>query len=79
MKKRLCAPGSDLQGSGWVETLEGLPGMELQHFYRTNGFLAEVRPIFHHRDDTTIGRIVAGFLTLRLELYLQRRLDLKEV
>ncbi|MBM3310669.1 MAG: IS1634 family transposase [Candidatus Aminicenantes bacterium] len=41
--QRLCAPGSDLQGSGWVETVEGLPGIELQHFYRANGFLAEVR------------------------------------
>jgi len=41
--QRLCAPGSDLQGSGWAETVEGLPAMELQHFYRTNGFLAEVR------------------------------------
>ena len=41
--QRLCAPGSDLQGSGWVETVEGLSGIDLQHFYRTNGFLAEVR------------------------------------
>jgi len=41
--QRLCAPGSDLQGSGWAETVEGLPAVALQHLYRANGFLAEVR------------------------------------
>lgn len=43
--QRLCAPGSDLQGSGWVKTIEapGFDRLELQHFYRTCGFLAEVR------------------------------------
>lgn len=43
--QRLCAPGSDLQGSGWVKTVAA-PGFEalgLQHFYRATGFLAEVR------------------------------------
>lgn len=35
----------------------------------------EVRPIFHQRDETSIGHIVAGFLALRLEVDLQRRLD----
>lgn len=39
----------------------------------------EVRPVFHHRDDTTIGHIVGCFLALRLEVDLQRRLDAKEV
>ena len=43
--QRLCCPGSDLQGSGWIHTVEGLgfETMELQHLYRTTGFLAEVR------------------------------------
>jgi len=41
--QRLCAPGSDLQGYGWTPTVEGLPEIALQHLYRTNGFLAEVR------------------------------------
>ena len=43
--QRLCAPGSDLQGSGWLSTVEA-PGFEelaLQHLYRTAGFLAEMR------------------------------------
>lgn len=45
VSQRLCSPGSDLQGSGWVETVEA-PGFEkiaLQYLYRTTGFLAEVR------------------------------------
>lgn len=43
--QRLCAPGSDLQGSQWAHTVDA-PGFEklaLQHFYRTALFLAEVR------------------------------------
>ena len=43
--QRLCAPGSDLQGSQWIPTVEcpGFDKLELQHFYRTTSFLAEVR------------------------------------
>jgi hypothetical protein len=41
--QRLRAPGSDLQGPGWLETVEGLSEIALQHLYRANGFLAEVR------------------------------------
>lgn len=43
--QRLCAPGSDLRGSGWLETVEvpGFSSIALQHLYRTNAFLAEIR------------------------------------
>lgn len=43
--QRLCSPGSDLQGSGWVETVEaeGFAQIALQHLYRTTMFLAEIR------------------------------------
>jgi hypothetical protein len=43
--QRLCCPGSDLQGSGWIKTVEasGFETIELQHLYRTTGFLGEVR------------------------------------
>ncbi len=43
--QRLCCPGSDLQGSGWIRTVEAsdFETIELQHLYRTTGFLAEVR------------------------------------
>jgi hypothetical protein len=39
----------------------------------------EVRPLFHKRDDTCFGHIVACFLALRLEVDLQRRLDAHDV
>jgi hypothetical protein len=45
--QRLCAPGSDLQGSRWVSTIEaaGFEALALQHFYRTCRFLYGVREI----------------------------------
>ena len=39
----------------------------------------EVRSIYHQRDDTSIGHIVASLLALRLEVDLQQRLDEKGV
>ena len=49
--QRLCCPGSDLQGSGWVKTVEapGFERIELQHFYRTCGFLFDVRQELERR------------------------------
>jgi hypothetical protein len=43
--QRLCEPGSDLQGSQWVHTVEcpGFDQLELQHFYRCTGFLHDIR------------------------------------
>lgn len=43
--QRLCQPGSDLQGSAWIHTVEaeGFADLQLQHFYRTCGFLCDVR------------------------------------
>lgn len=56
--QRLCCPGSDLQGSGWLNTVEakGFEQIGLQHLYRTTGFLAEVRDdlerkLFHRDRD----------------------------
>jgi hypothetical protein len=49
--QRLMAPGSDLQGAQWIETVEapGFGTLALQHFYRTTGFLAEVRDDLERR------------------------------
>jgi hypothetical protein len=47
----------------------------VERAFRETKSTLEVRPVFHHRDDTTIGHIVACFLALRLEVDLQRRLD----
>jgi hypothetical protein len=37
----------------------------------------KIRPIYRHRDDTSIGHIVASFLALCLEVDLQARLEEK--
>jgi hypothetical protein len=47
----------------------------VERTFREQKSTLEVRPIYHHRDDTSIGHIVASFLALRLEVDLQRRLD----
>jgi hypothetical protein len=49
--QRLCAPGSDLQGAGWVRRVEGagLAALELQHLYRANAFLHDVREELERR------------------------------
>ena len=47
----------------------------VERIFREEKSTLEVRPIFHHRDDTSIGHIVASFLALRLEVDLQHRLD----
>ena len=51
----------------------------VERAFRETKSTLEVRPTFHHRDDTMIGHIVGCFLALRLEVDLQRRLDEREV
>jgi len=46
----------------------------VERAFRETKSTLQVRPIFHHRDDTSIGHIVAGFLALRLEVGLQKKL-----
>jgi Transposase DDE domain len=43
--QRLCAPGSDLQGAAWAQTVEapGVDELALHHFYRTVPWLAAIR------------------------------------
>lgn len=43
--QRLCEPCSDFQGSHWVRTVEcpGFDQLELQHLYRSTGFLNDIR------------------------------------
>ncbi len=49
----------------------------MERTFREQKSTLELRPLFHHNDDTRIGHIVAGFLALRLEVDLQRRMDEK--
>lgn len=51
----------------------------VERIFREEKTTLQVRPIFHHRDDTSIGHIVASFLALRLEVDLQRRLDERKI
>ena len=47
----------------------------VERTFREQKSTLEVRPIYHQRDDTSIGHIVASFLALRLEVDLHKRLD----
>lgn len=51
----------------------------VERTFREEKSTLQVRPIYHHRDDTSIGHIVASFLALRLEVDLQRRFDEKKI
>jgi Transposase DDE domain len=74
-----------LDGKFVLRTNTALPATEValaykslwrvERTFREEKSTLEVRPVYHHRDDTTIGHIVACFLALRLEVDLQRRLD----
>lgn len=88
---RLRAPSSDLAGSAWVKSVEApgfrCPALPLirpgtnkslwrvARTFREQKSTLEVRPIYHQRDDTGIGHIVASFPALRLEVDLQQRLE----
>lgn len=51
----------------------------VERVFRQEKSTLEIRPIYHHRDDTSVGHIAASFLALRLELDLQRRLEDKGI
>jgi len=78
-----------LDGKFVLRTNTALPPAEVAQAYkslwrvertfREEKSTLDVRPIYHHRDDTTVGHIVACFLALRLEVDLQRRLDERPV
>jgi hypothetical protein len=51
----------------------------VERVFREQKSTLEIRPIYHHRDDTSVGHIVASFLALRLELDLQRKLEEKGI
>jgi hypothetical protein len=74
-----------LDGKFVLTTNTGLPTAEVAQTYkslwrvertfREQKSTLEVRPIYHQRDETSMGHIVASFLALRLEVDLQQRLD----
>jgi Transposase DDE domain len=74
-----------LDGTFVLRTSTELPAAEValaykslwrvERAFRETKQTLDVRPLYHHRDDTTVGHIVGCFLALRLEVDLQRRLD----
>ncbi len=60
-----------------AKTCKGL--WRVERTFRKKKSTLEVRPIYHHRDDSTIGHIVASFLALRLEVDLKGRLNEKGI
>ena len=50
----------------------------MERTFREQKSTLEVRPLYHQRDDTPMGHIVASFLALRLEVDLQQRLEARE-
>lgn len=58
-----------------AQTYKGL--WRVERTFREEKSTLEIRPLYHHLDETRIGHIVASFLALRLEVDLQRRLDEK--
>jgi transposase len=71
--KFVLRTNTDLEAAEVAQTYKSL--WRVERTFRETKSTLEVRPIFHHNDETTIGHIVAGFLALRLEVDLQRRLD----
>lgn len=75
--KFVLRTNTELSTAEVAETYKSL--WRVERTFREEKSTLEVRPIFHHRDDTSVGHIVASFLALRLEVDLQRRLDELEV
>jgi transposase len=71
--KYVLRTNTELPAAAVAKTYKSL--WRVERAFRETKSTLEVRPIFHHRDDTSIGHIVAGFLALRLEVDLQKRLD----
>ena len=75
--KYVLRTNTDLAAGEVARTYKSL--WRVERAFRETKSAIEVRPVFHHRDHTTIGHIVAGFLALRLEVDLQRRMDERQV
>ena len=73
--KFVLTTNTSLPAAEVARTYKGL--WRVERTFRKEKSTLEVRPIYHHRDDTSMGHIVASFLALRLEVDLQARLEEK--
>lgn len=74
--KFVLRTSTDLDTADVVRAYKSL--WRVERAFRETKSTLEVRPLFHHRDDTTVGHIVGCFLALRLEVDLQHRLDQRQ-
>jgi transposase len=74
--KFVLTTNTDLPTAEVAQTYKSL--WRVERTFREQKSTLEVRPIYHHRDDTSMGRITASFLALGLEVDLQQRLDDRE-
>ncbi len=89
INRAAVAADTRLDGKFVLRTNTTLPADEVARAYkslwrvertfREQKSTLELRPLFHHRDDTSVGHIVACFLALRLEVDLQRRVDERSI
>ncbi|MBU0479359.1 IS1634 family transposase [bacterium] len=75
--KFVLTTNTDLSPQDVATTYKSL--WRVERTFRQEKSTLAVRPVYHHRDDTSIGHIVASFLALRLEVDLERRLEAQEV
>ena len=74
--KFVLTTNTELSTAEVAQTYKSL--WRVERTFREQKSTLEVRPIYHHRDDTSMGHIVASFLALRLEVDLQQRLEERE-
>lgn len=75
--KFVLRTNTDLSAEEVAQSYKSL--WRVERVFREEKSTLDIRPIYHHRDDTSVGHIVASFLALRLELDLQRRLENKGI
>jgi hypothetical protein len=75
--KFVLTTNTDLPTAEVAQTYKGL--WRVERTFRESKSTLEVRPIYHQRDDTCMGHIVASFLALRLEVDLQQRLEARQI
>jgi transposase len=75
--KFVLTTNTDLPTAEVAQTYKSL--WRVERTFREQKSTLEVRPLYHQRDDTSMGHIVASFLALRLEVDLQQRLDERQV
>jgi hypothetical protein len=75
--KFILTTNTELPTAEVAQTYKSL--WRVERTFREQKSTLEVRPIYHQRDDTSMGHIVASFLALRLEVDLQQRLDERQV